>query len=75
MFNYCKQLHELFTKEIRNRLQDRDICWRLEYAGSAYEGVKVRPWVRRYDNDSDLEFDVMVILQCNTNLLQVRRIR
>ena len=44
-------------------------CSRLEYTGSAYEGVKVR----RSDTDSDIEFDIMVILRCETDLQVVIR--
>jgi len=60
----AKRLHQLYTDEILRRLQDRGVCERLEYTGSAYDGVKVR----RNDNDSDLEFDIMVILRCETDL-------
>jgi len=62
----AKRLHHLYTEKLREQLVARGICSRLEYTGSAYEGVKVR----RNDNDSDLEFDIMVILQ-PVNGLQV----
>jgi len=60
----AKRLHQLYTDELQRRLQERGVCRRLEYTGSAYEGVKVQ----RTDNDSDLEFDIMVILRCGTDL-------
>jgi len=60
----AKRLHQLYTDELQRRLQDRGVCRRLEYTGSAYEGVKVQ----RTDDDSDLEFDIMVILRCGTDL-------
>ena len=60
----AKRLHQLYTDEIQRRLQDRGVCQRIEYTGSAYDGVKVR----RSDNDNDLEFDIMVILRCESEL-------
>ena len=60
----AKLLHQLYTDALQHRLQERRVCQRLEYTGSAYDGVKVR----RNDNDSDLEFDIMVILRCETDL-------
>ena len=60
----ANRLHQLYVDEIRRRLVDRDVCSRLEYKGSAYEGVKVP----RSDNDSDIEFDIMVILRRETDL-------
>ena len=43
-----------YTKELEGALKAAGICSRLEYTGSAYEGVKV---------NNDLEFDFMVILE------------
>jgi len=63
----AKRLHQLYTDELQRLLAELAYCSRLEYTGSAYEGVKVR----RNDDDSDLEFDIMVILRCDTDL-QVR---
>lgn len=60
----AKRLHQLYIEELRRRLADGGVCSRLEYTGSAYEGVKVR----RKDNDSDLEFDIMVILRGGAEL-------
>jgi len=60
----AKRLHQLYTEELQRRLAARGVCQRLEYTGSAYEGVKVR----RNDDDCDLEFDIMVILRCGTDL-------
>jgi len=60
----AKRLHQLYTEELQRRLAARGVCSRLEYTGSAYEGVKVR----RNDDDSDLEFDIMVILRGGTEL-------
>jgi len=60
----AKRLHQLYIEELRQRLAARGVCSRLEYTGSSYEGVKVR----RNDSDSDLEFDIMVILQGGAEL-------
>jgi len=60
----AKRLHRLYTDELQRQLAAHGVCSRLEYTGSAYEGVKVR----RTDADSDLEFDIMVILRCGTDL-------
>jgi len=60
----ARRLHSLYTDELQRRLAEHDFCSRLEYTGSAYEGVKVP----RSENDSDLEFDIMVILRCDTHL-------
>jgi len=60
----AKRLHRLYTDELQRRLATRGFCSRLEYTGSVYEGVKVR----RNSNDSDLEFDIMVILPRETDL-------
>jgi len=60
-------LHHLYSEELKRRLKERGVCSGFDYAGSAYEGVKVR----RSDDDSDIEFDIMVILRCGTDL-QVR---
>ena len=59
-----KKLHHLFIDELESRLRAHGVCLRLEYTGSSYEGVKVR----RSDADSDLEFDIMVILRGGTDL-------
>jgi len=60
----AKRLHRLYTDELQRRLAANGFCSRLEYTGSAYEGVKVR----RSEDNSDLEFDIMVILRCDTDL-------
>ena len=60
----AKRLHQVYTDELQRVLQAQGFCSRLEYTGSAYEGVKVR----RSDTDSDMEFDIMVILRCETDL-------
>jgi len=65
----AKRLHQLYSDELQRRLTARGVCKRFEYTGSAYEGVKVR----RTEDDSDLEFDIMVILRCGTDL-QVYRL-
>jgi len=65
----AKRLHRLYTDELQRRLATHGFCSRLEYTGSAYEGVKVR----RSDTDSDIEFDIMVILRCETDLQVVIR--
>jgi len=60
----ARKLHTLYTETLRNKLAEKNFCSRLEYTGSAYEGVKVR----RNDDDSDLEFDIMVILKRDSQL-------
>jgi len=60
----ARKLHTLDAVELRDQLSEDGFCLRLEYTWSAYEGVKVR----RDDFDSDLEFDIMVILKCDTEL-------
>jgi len=60
----AKRLHRVYIDELQRRLQRDGICQRVEYTGSSYEGVKVR----RNDDDSDLEFDIMVILRCDADL-------
>jgi len=60
----AKRLLQLDTDVIGRRLRNQGVCSRLEYKGSAYEGVKVR----RSENDSDIEFDIMVILRRKTDL-------
>jgi len=54
----AKRLLELYKGELHRLLAARGFCSRLECTGSVYEGVKVG----RSDADSDLEFDIMVIL-------------
>jgi len=54
----AKRLLQLYTVELQRLLAARGYCSRLEYTGSVYEGVKVA----RSDADSDLEFDIMIIL-------------
>jgi len=63
----ARKLLELYACELRNRLK---FCSRLEYTGSSYDGLKVR----RNDEDSDLEFDIMVILRFNIDLQVYRTI-
>ena len=63
----ARQLHHLYTDVIASRLRKQGVCARLEYTGSVYEGVKVR----RSDSDSDIEFDIMIILRCRTDRLGV----
>jgi len=60
----AKRLHHPYTHVIERRLRKQGVCSRLEYTGSVYEGVKVR----RSDSDSDIEFDIMIILRCRTDL-------
>jgi len=63
----AKQLHRLYVEDIRRVLAEHGVCSRVEYTGSAYEGTKVR----LNDTDRDLEFDIMVVLQCRAADLQV----
>ena len=60
----AKRLYRLYTDVIERRLRKQGVCSRFEYTGSVYEGVKVR----RSDSDSDIEFDIMIILRCRTDL-------
>jgi len=60
----AKRLHQLYTEKLQSRLAESGVCSRFEYTGSTYDGVKVR---RNVDN-SDLEFDIMVILPSATEL-------
>ena len=64
----AKQLHRLYVEDIRRVLAEHGVCSRVEYTGSAYEGTKVR----LNDTDRDLEFDIMVVLQCRAADLRVR---
>jgi hypothetical protein len=54
----AKETHERFKEMIERELRKMDICKRLEYKGSSYEGVKVK----KSPIDNDLEFDIMVIM-------------
>lgn len=54
----AKKTHERYKSIIEEKLRSKDICKRLEYTGSSYEGVKVR----KSPSDMDLEFDIQVIL-------------
>jgi hypothetical protein len=51
-------VHKRFLDEIELYLRSKDICSRVEYTGSSYEGVKVA----KNAEDDDLEFDVMIIM-------------
>jgi len=54
----AKAVHEKFTNILQTALRAMDICHRLEYKGSSYEGIKVK----KSPTDSDLEFDISVIM-------------
>jgi hypothetical protein len=54
----ARAVHKLFLDEIEQYLRSKDICSRIEYTGSSYEGVKVA----KNADDDDLEFDVMIIM-------------
>ena len=56
----AKKVHTLYTNTFQQHLQKGELCSRLEYTGSAYEGVKVDA---KANGSSDLEFDVMVIMK------------
>lgn len=49
----ANEMHTKIMKKVEESLKEVKIFSRLEFAGSAYEGVKV----------TDLEFDVMVIMK------------
>ena len=70
----AKGLHQLYMEELQRKLVEgiqprvgQPVCSRVEYTGSSYEGTKVS----RSDTDMDFEFDVMVILRCDADQLQV----
>ncbi|KAI0215608.1 hypothetical protein LSAT2_032333 [Lamellibrachia satsuma] len=48
----AKPIHTKYTDYLAKGLKNLEICSRVEYTGSAYEGVKV---------SNDIEFDIMVI--------------
>ena len=48
----AKPTHTKYTDYLAKELKNLEICSRVEYTGSAYEGVKV---------SNDIEFDIMVI--------------
>lgn len=54
----AKRTHTEITGIIQEELSKMDICKRLEFTGSSYEGVKVN----KNMTDKDLEFDIMVIM-------------
>lgn len=54
----ARQMNAPYIKEIEDYLRSKDLCSRIVYSGSAYEGTKVS---KSPDND-DLEFDVMIIM-------------
>jgi hypothetical protein len=64
----ARRLHERYKTFIEQKLRSKDICKRLEYTGSSYEGVKVR----KSPNDMDLEFDIQVILVGGEKLQAVK---
>ena len=48
----------MFMSEIERKLREANICSRIEYTGSSYDGIKVS----KSSTDDDLEFDVMIIM-------------
>lgn len=60
-----RKINEVYKKEISDKLQAEGICHRLQYAGSAYEGVKVC----KTPTDPDKEFDILVILKGGADLI------
>ena len=56
----ARQTHTKYTNYLANELRKLEICSRVEYTGSAYEGVKV---------SNDIEFDIMVIKTAGNRML------
>jgi hypothetical protein len=54
----ARQMHAQYIREIEDYFRSKDICLRIEYSGSSYEGTKVS----KSPYDDDLEFDVMVVM-------------
>jgi len=54
----ARRLHHQFMSEVERQLREANICSRIEYTGSSYEGVKVA----KSSTDDDLEFDVMIVM-------------
>ena len=57
-FGEAREMHIQLMSEIEQKLREANICSRIEYTGSSYEGVKVS----KSSTDDDLEFDVMIIM-------------
>lgn len=56
--------------KIEKELRKQGICVRIEYTGSTYEGTKVAKSQQNYD----LEFDVMVIIDCRGSVVEVENL-
>jgi len=59
-----RETHERFKNLLEVALRNMDICHRLEYKGSAYEGIKVN----KTPQDPDAEFDIMVVMKGGNEL-------
>ena len=57
----AKRMHTAIITELQKKLKDVRACSKLEYVGSAYEGVRVG---RETDGkQDDIEFDIMVFME------------
>lgn len=63
-------MHKEYMDRIENELRKLGICVRIEYTGSTYEGTKVA----KSQQDYDLEFDVMVIVDCRGSTVSVENL-
>lgn len=63
-------MHKEYMDRIENELRKQGICVRIEYTGSTYEGTKVAKSQQNYD----LEFDVMVIVDCRGSSVSVENL-
>src|SRR6218665_3717677 len=59
----ARAMHTDIINEISKDFQEKGISQRLEFTGSAYEGVKVG----KCEGNDDLEFDVMMVLKTLKN--------
>jgi len=68
----AKLMHGVIIDELMRKLKEKPLrCSRLEYTGSAYEGVKVS----KSKDDDDLEFDIMVIIEGGRDLTASSQIK
>lgn len=65
----AKARHTAIMGELEKQMRLLGMLVRLEYTGSSYEGTKVA----RSPDNYDLEFDVMLIIDCRKKGLQVEK--